>query len=72
MMRPDRYLKYFVPAVLFGTHRTKQILHVNPTAPPERKDAEKNMSSSRSKRLFYSEKMDVLPGSILTACASQT
>lgn len=39
-MRPEKYLKYFVPTVLFGTQRTKQILHVNPTAPPERKDAE--------------------------------
>ena len=39
-MRPDKYLRYLVPFSLFGTRRTKQILHINPTAPPERKDAE--------------------------------
>ena len=39
-MRPERYLRYFVPSALFGTKRTKEILHVNPTAPPKRKDAE--------------------------------
>lgn len=39
-MRPEKYLRYFVPASLFGTQRTKQILHVNPTAVPLRKDAE--------------------------------
>jgi magnesium transporter len=40
-MRPEKYLRYLVPFSLFGTSRTKEILHVNPTAPPERKDAEK-------------------------------
>jgi magnesium transporter len=39
-MRPDKYLRYFVPSSLFGTRRTKEILHINPTAPPERQDAE--------------------------------
>jgi magnesium transporter len=39
-MRPEKYLRYFVPASLFGTKRTKEILHVNPTAPPQRTDAE--------------------------------
>lgn len=38
-MRPEKYLKYFVPASLFGTERTKEILHVNPTAVPTREDA---------------------------------
>jgi magnesium transporter len=39
-MRPEKYLRYFVPAYLFGTKKTKEILHVNPTAAPERTDAE--------------------------------
>lgn len=39
-MRPEKYLRYLVPVSLFGTQRTKQILHVNPTAPPQRQDAE--------------------------------
>ena len=39
-MRPEKYLRYLVPFSLFGTRRTKQILDINPTAPPERKDAE--------------------------------
>ena len=38
-MRPEKYLRYFVPTSLFGTQRTKEILHVNPTAVPEREDA---------------------------------
>lgn len=39
-MRPEKYLKYFVPSSLFGTHRTKQILTTNPTTSvPLRKDA---------------------------------
>jgi magnesium transporter len=40
-MRPEKYLRYFVPSYLFGTKRTREILHVNPTAIPQRKDAEK-------------------------------
>jgi magnesium transporter len=39
-MRPDKYLRYLVPFSLFSTRRTKEILHINPTAPPARKDAE--------------------------------
>src|SRR5215213_7475936 len=39
-MRPKKYLRYLVPSSLLGTRRTKEILHINPTAPPERKDAE--------------------------------
>jgi magnesium transporter len=40
-MSPEKYLKYIIPSSLFGTHRTKQILNVNPTVtltrkPPER------------------------------------
>ena len=39
-MRPEKYLRYLVPTSLFGLGRTKEILHINPTAPPQRKDAE--------------------------------
>ena len=39
-MRPEKYLRYLVPTSLFGIGRTKEILHINPTAPPQRKDAE--------------------------------
>lgn len=39
-MRPEKYLKFFVPVSLFGTERTKEILHINPTVPPSRKDAQ--------------------------------
>ena len=39
-MRPEKYLRYLVPFSLFGLGRTKEILHVNPTATPQRKDAE--------------------------------
>ncbi|HZF64161.1 MAG TPA: magnesium/cobalt transporter CorA [Chitinophagaceae bacterium] len=39
-MRPEKYLKYFVPMSLFGVQRTKEIFHVNPTVNPERKDAD--------------------------------
>ena len=38
-MRPEKYLRYLVPTSLFGLGRTKEILHINPTAPPQRKDA---------------------------------
>jgi magnesium transporter len=38
-MRPEKYLRYLVPFSLFGLGRTKEILHVNPTAPPQREDA---------------------------------
>lgn len=39
-MSPEKYLRYLVPSALFGTSRTKQILKVNPTAAPSRKDSE--------------------------------
>src|SRR5215207_10612094 len=35
----DKYLSYLGLDTLFGTHRTKQILHVNPTIPPQREEA---------------------------------
>jgi magnesium transporter len=39
-MSPKKYLRYLVPSALFGTARTKQILNVNPTAAPLRKDSD--------------------------------
>lgn len=39
MIRPARYLRYLNPGLLFGTERTKQILHVNPTVLAERREA---------------------------------
>ena len=39
VMRKNKYLRYLYLPVLFGTQRTKQILHVNPTEPAERVDA---------------------------------
>ncbi len=39
-MRQNKYLRYLGLPVLFGTQRTKQILHVNPTAVPERLEPE--------------------------------
>lgn len=39
-MRKNKYLRYLYLPVLFGTQRTKEILHVNPTVPTERVDAE--------------------------------
>ncbi|MEJ7738894.1 MAG: magnesium/cobalt transporter CorA [Chitinophagaceae bacterium] len=35
----DNYLSYLRLDALFGSHRTKQILHVNPTIPPRREEA---------------------------------
>ncbi len=40
-MRPEKYLRYLVPNVLFGTQRTKEILTVNPVTEVIRKDAPK-------------------------------
>ncbi|MEI6947561.1 magnesium/cobalt transporter CorA [Paraflavisolibacter sp. H34] len=40
-MRPEKYLRYFVPSSLFGTQRTKDIVHSNPITPLRRTDAEK-------------------------------
>jgi len=39
-IRPSKYLKYLVLPTLFGTQRTKEILVVNPTAVPEREEAQ--------------------------------
>ena len=39
-IRPSKYLRYLVLPTLFGTQRTKEILVVNPTAPPEREEAQ--------------------------------
>jgi magnesium transporter len=39
-MRPSKYLRYLVLPTLFGTQRTKEILVVNPTAAPEREEAQ--------------------------------
>lgn len=38
-IRPEKYLRYLYLPNLFGTHRTKEILHVNPTATPVREEA---------------------------------
>jgi magnesium transporter len=38
-IRPDRYLRFFGVPPLFGTERTKKILSVNPTLPPQREEA---------------------------------
>jgi magnesium transporter len=40
-MRPEKYFRYLVPSYLFGTGRTKDIVHINPTLPAKRKDADK-------------------------------
>lgn len=37
-MQQNKYLRYLMLPVLFGTERTKEILSVNPTAPPEREE----------------------------------
>jgi magnesium transporter len=38
-MQPAKYLKYLSLPLLFGTERTKEILHVNPTIIPRREEA---------------------------------
>ncbi|HEY6504306.1 MAG TPA: magnesium/cobalt transporter CorA [Chitinophagaceae bacterium] len=38
-IRPEKYLKYLYLPNLFGTQRTKEILHVNPTVVPQREEA---------------------------------
>jgi magnesium transporter len=42
-MQQNKYLRYLYLPVLFGTQRTKEILHVNPTAPTERVDADQTL-----------------------------
>jgi magnesium transporter len=39
-IKPGKYLRYLVLPTLFGTQRTKEILSVNPTAVPQREEAE--------------------------------
>src|SRR5439155_22947929 len=39
-IKPGKYLRYLVLPSLFGTQRTKEILIVNPTAVPEREEAQ--------------------------------
>jgi magnesium transporter len=39
-MQQNKYLRYLGLPLLFGTQRTKEILHVNPTAAPERQEPE--------------------------------
>lgn len=38
-LRPERYLRYLGIPKLFPTHRTKEILRVNPTVVPQREEA---------------------------------
>ena len=38
-IRPDKYLRYLGMPPLFGTQRTKEILHINPTKEPVREEA---------------------------------
>lgn len=38
-IRPDKYLKYLGLPALFGVERTKKILSLNPTLPPQREEA---------------------------------
>jgi magnesium transporter len=41
MTKAEKYFRYFIPASLFGTSRTKEILNVNPVTNLSRKDADK-------------------------------
>lgn len=38
-MSPQKYLRYLGLPLLFGTQRTKEILHINPTVIPQREEA---------------------------------
>jgi magnesium transporter len=38
-VRAKRYIRYLIPSSLFGTHRTKKIVNVNPTVQTHRQDA---------------------------------
>jgi magnesium transporter len=40
MLNTPNYIRSFVPSSVFGNHRTKEILRVNPTIIPVREDAE--------------------------------
>lgn len=39
-MSPQKYLRYLGLPTLFGTHRTKEIFNINPTAAPQREEVE--------------------------------
>jgi len=39
-LRPENYLRYLNLPKLFGTHRTKELLSINPTLMPHREEAE--------------------------------
>lgn len=60
-LRPDKYLRYLYLPNLFGTDRTKEILHVNPTIIPERVEPEK------SKIYVYDFNADTIEEKQLTA-----
>jgi magnesium transporter len=42
-LRPEKYLRYLYLPNLFGTERTKEILHINPTVVPERVEPEESL-----------------------------
>lgn len=39
-LKPEKYLRYLYLPNLFGTNRTKEILHINPTVIPAREEAQ--------------------------------
>jgi magnesium transporter len=41
MTRAEKYFRYFLPVSLFTTHRTKEILNINPTVSVGRREPEK-------------------------------
>lgn len=55
-MKAKKYIRYLVPNVLFGTHRTKQIVNINPTIEAQRKDARESFISVYD---FTSEQLEV-------------
>jgi magnesium transporter len=44
-LKPEKYLRYLYLPNLFGTQRTKEILHVNPTVVPARTEANEVLAS---------------------------
>ena len=46
-LKPEKYLRYLYLPNLFGTTRTKEILHVNPTVIPFREEVLKRKDRSR-------------------------
>jgi magnesium transporter len=45
-LKPEKYLRYLYLPNLFGTTRTKEILHVNPTVVPLREEAKEVVASA--------------------------